>query len=129
MIERALLDRALETLKKAKRLRCVCHRNPDGDAIGSITAMAQLLEANIPDTPVELYCVDPAPPTFGFLPLVHRIKQDLKPEEGDVFIFLDSAEPKLTEYHETLPQIFNGTWPSICFDHHPTNTKYAAVNI
>ncbi|MBP7113858.1 MAG: DHH family phosphoesterase [Candidatus Peribacteraceae bacterium] len=129
MIEQVLLDRALDIIKKAKRLRCVCHRNPDGDAIGAITAMAQLLEANLPDAMVELYCVDPAPPTFGFLPLVHRIKQDLKPDVGDVFIFLDSAEPKLTEYHETLPQIFGGEWPSVCIDHHPTNSRYATVNI
>ncbi len=129
MIERDLLDRTLKIFKQAKRLRCVCHRNPDGDAIGSITAMAQLLETNIPDVPVGLYCSDPAPPTFGFLSFVHRIKQDLRPEEGDVFVFLDSAEPKLTEYHETLPQIFSGVLPSVCFDHHPTNTRYATVNI
>lgn len=129
MIEKIHLDQALALFKKAKRLRCVCHRNPDGDAIGSITAMAQLLEANFPEATTELYCVDPAPPTFGFLPLVHRIKHDLKPEEGDVFIFLDSAEPKLTEYHETLAQIFGGTWPSVCIDHHPTNSRYATVNI
>ncbi len=142
MIEKVLVEQALATFAKAKRLRCMCHRNPDGDAIGSITAMAQLLEAHYPDTPVELYCVDPSPPTFGFLPFVHRIKHDLKPEEGDVFIFLDSAEPKLTEYHETLPQIFQpspdstglrpaggGEWPSVCIDHHPTNTRYATVNI
>ncbi len=129
MIERTLVTQALDTLRKAKRLRCMCHRNPDGDAIGSITAMAQFLVANIPDVPVELFCVDPAPPTFGFLPLVHRIQQDLRPEEGDVFIFLDSAEPKLTAYHEALPQIFGGTWPSVCFDHHPTNSRFALTNI
>ncbi len=129
MIERDLLDQALAVMQKAKRLRCVCHRNPDGDAIGSITAMAQLLEGAFPDTPVELFCVDASPATFGFLPLVHRIKHDLKPEEGDVFIFLDSAEPKLTEYHETVPQIFGGIWPSVCIDHHPTNSRYATVNI
>lgn len=142
MIERELTHQALEIFKKAKRLRCICHRNPDGDAIGSITGMAQLLEANFPNTTVELFCTDPAPPTFGFLPLVHRIKHDLKPEDGDAFIFLDSAEPKLTEYHESLPDIFQplpsaaglrpaggGTWPSVCIDHHPTNTRYGAVNI
>lgn len=142
MIERSLLDSALQTLKKAKTIKCVCHRNPDGDAIGSLTGMAQLLEANVPDAMVELYCVDPAPPTFTFLPFVQRMRQELVPVEGDVFVFLDSAEPKLTEYHETLPQIFQpslatgelwpaggGTWPSVCIDHHPTNSKFATVNI
>lgn len=129
MIERTLLDSALATLQKAKVIKCVCHRNPDGDALGSITGMAQLLEAHLPEMKVELYCVDPAPPTFTFLPFAQRIQQQLTPTEGDVFVFLDSAEPKLTEYHETLPQIFGGTWPSVCIDHHPTNSKFASVNI
>lgn len=129
MVERALLDRALKILTGARRIKCVCHRNPDGDAIGSVTGIAQLLEAHVPTAEVGLYCADPSPPVFHFLPLVHRIRQDLHPEEGDVFVFLDSAEPKLTEFHETLPQIFSGEWPSVSFDHHPTNTRYATVNI
>lgn len=129
MIDRDLLDSARSVFSTAKAIKCVCHRNPDGDAIGALTGMAQLLEANYPDTRIELYCVDPAPPTFLFLPFVARIKQDLVPVEGDAFVFLDSAEPKLTEYHETLPQIFTSAWPSVCIDHHPTNPKYATVNI
>lgn len=129
MIHRDLIDSALSTFKKGKVIKCICHRNPDGDAIGSLTGFAQLLEAYLPDIPVQIYCVDPAPPTFSFLPLVHRIRQDLSPVQGDVFVFLDSAEPKLTEYHETHPQLFGGTFPSVSFDHHPTNSKYAMVNI
>src|SRR5687767_6429932 len=129
MLDRSLVDDALKLLKGAKRIKCVCHRNPDGDAIGAITGIAQLLEANIPTAETGLYCVDPSPPVFHFLPFVHRIREDLQPTEGDVFLFVDSAEPKLTEYHETFPQIFGGTWPSVVFDHHPTNTKFGAVNI
>jgi phosphoesterase RecJ-like protein len=129
MIDAILVRQAVDLLKTGKRIICVCHRNPDGDAIGSITGIAQLVEENIPNIPVDLCCVDPSPPTFTFLPLAQRIRQDLIPKEGDIFIFLDSAEPKLTEYHETLSQIFGGTWPSVCIDHHPTNTKYAKVNI
>ena len=53
----------------------------------------------------------------------------MTPRDGDVFLFLDSAEPKLTELHEVHPQIFGGTWPSIVVDHHPTNTNFGRVNI
>lgn len=129
MFDASLSTQALKTLQGAKRLKCVCHRNPDGDAIGAVTGIAQLLEANIPNVDVELYCVDPSPPLFHFLHSVYRIKQELKAEEGDVFVFVDSAEPKLTEYDVTHPQIFGGTWPSVCIDHHQTNPKYASVNI
>lgn len=129
MIDAVLVRQATDLLTKAKRIKCVCHRNPDGDAIGAVTAIAALIEANIPDAEVGVYCTDPSPPTFHFLPLAHRIRQDLQPAEGDAFVFVDSAEPKLTEYHETFPQIFGGTWPSVNVDHHPTNTRYGSVNI
>jgi phosphoesterase RecJ-like protein len=128
MLDRSLVDQALKILKEGKRLCCMCHRNPDGDAIGAITGIAQLLEAQFPDKPVLLFCVDPAPPTFHFLSHAQRFLSDLAPEEGDVFIFLDSAEPKLTEYHERFPKIFSGQWPSLCLDHHPSNTRFGMVN-
>ncbi len=128
MLEKTSIDQALKILRCAKRLCCICHRNPDGDALGSLTGIAQLLEAIAPNVTVKLFCVDPAPPTFEYLPWVQRIEADLQPTEGDVFVFLDSAEPKLTEYHEKFPQIFGGMWPSVCFDHHPSNPKFGTVN-
>ncbi len=128
MLPRADIDRALQILSGAKRVTCVCHRNPDGDAIGSLTAMGQLLDHAFPDKKIQVCCVDPSPPTFHFLSLAASILPDPEPKEGDVFVFLDSAEPKLTEMHEKYPQIFGGVWPSICIDHHPTNPKYATVN-
>lgn len=129
MLSRSTLDSAMALFRGAKRLVCMCHRNPDGDAIGSLLGMSAFLEENVPGTPVVLCCVDPAPPTFLFLPGAARITHDPAPSEGDVFVFLDSAEPKLTEFHERYPQIFGGAWPSVCFDHHPTNPNYAAVNV
>lgn len=107
----------------------MCHRNPDGDALGAMTGIAQLIEANFSDLIVTLACVDAVPPTFSFLPFAQRVLSEINPTDGDVFVFVDAAEPKLTEYHERFPQIFGGTWPSICIDHHPTNTKFATVNI
>jgi len=125
----ALAKKALSVLSKAERIKCVCHRNPDGDAVGSVTGLALLFEEYLPNIPVSLHCVDPAPVPFHFLPAAHRIRQDLEPSSGDVFVFLDSAEPKLLEYHERLPQIFTSEFASVVFDHHPTNTKFGTVNV
>lgn len=135
MFNQSSIEHALTILRTAKRIRCVCHRNPDGDAIGSIVGMTLLLEQQLPGVRVSLHCVDPAPPPFQFLAATARIEQEMQPMDGDVFIFLDSAEPKLTEYHQRLPQIFASggdaprLFPSICIDHHATNTAYASVNI
>lgn len=128
MFDKVATNRALEIFGSAKRICCICHRNPDGDAIGSVTGMALLLEENFPDTVVELYCVDPSPPTFHFLPAALRIKHDLEPRDGDAYVFLDCAEPKLTEYHETLPQLFDKSLPSVVFDHHLSNPEFGQVN-
>lgn len=122
------VQKAEATLKAAKRVLCICHRNPDGDAIGSLLGMGLLLEQAYPEKQISVHCVDPVPHTFTFLPAAARVLGVPKPQAGDVFIFLDCAEPKLTEMHETLPQLFDGTYPSINIDHHPLNPKKATHN-
>ena len=68
MIARALIDQALVLLRGAQRIVCVCHRNPDGDALGSLTAACQILRRELQKTVVPV-CVDPAPPPFSFFRL------------------------------------------------------------
>lgn len=117
-----------EMFAAAKRILCVCHRNPDGDAIGSALGMALLLEKAYSNTPVQIHCVDPAPETFHFLPSVHRIQQDLQLQEGDVVVFLDCAEPRQTQLNDSHPQLFDGSYQTVCLDHHPDNPKFGTVN-
>lgn len=78
-------------------------------------------------------CVDPIPETFRFLPASERVEgppdiASLSPAE-DAFVFVDSAEPKLTEMHETHPQLFDGSFLGVVLDHHPTNTMFSRINI
>ncbi|MBU0458624.1 bifunctional oligoribonuclease/PAP phosphatase NrnA [Patescibacteria group bacterium] len=121
-------DLALERLAKAKRIVCVTHRNPDGDAIGSLLGMGMLLDNVCNGTQVILFDKDPAPDTFSFLPNVQHVQNTLQPAEGDLYVFLDAAEPKLTGMHESNPELFDGTYASINIDHHPTNSKFASIN-
>lgn len=129
MLEAALIRQALEVFSKAERIKCVCHRNPDGDAIGSLLGMAQLLQNAYPEKMISTYCIDPSPATFEFLPGALGIRQDLVPAAGDAFVFLDSAEAKLTSYDVQYPQLFDGTYPAVVLDHHPTNPRFGTVNI
>ena len=129
MIDAIQAAKAIEIFRGARRLCCICHQNPDGDALGAITGIGQLLEHQYPDKKVELFCRDSAPDMFQYLPFVFRIQNKLEPREGDAYVFVDSAEPKLTEFDEEFPQLFDGkSYPSVCFDHHPANPGYAAVN-
>ncbi|MEQ1849819.1 MAG: DHH family phosphoesterase [Candidatus Peribacteraceae bacterium] len=129
MVDVSLCRQAVALLSGAKRIKVICHRNPDGDAIGSMTGIAGLLLEYLPNAVVEMYCVDPSPPSFHFLSSALQVRQDLEPAPGDAYVIVDSAEPKLTEFHERFPQIFTNEYPSVCFDHHRTNPRYATVNI
>lgn len=115
----------------AQRVFCICHRNPDGDAIGSLLGVAMLLERRFPDKAITTHCVDPVPDMFHFLPGAFRVENvpDALPDpDSAVFIFLDCGEPKLTELHESHPQLFDGTYKSLMFDHHHGNPKFGTVN-
>jgi len=120
---------AKQLFDTARRVICVCHRNPDGDAIGSLLGMGLLLEKTYPNLHVLLCCADPAPAMFAFLPAVQRVQHSPVLQDGDVIVFLDSAETKLIGMEETNPHMFDGTYQSVCIDHHPTNTRFANINI
>lgn len=123
------VQRALEILQKAKRIACICHRNPDGDALGALCGMGLLLEERFPSAHVTFHCKDPVPETFLFLPGAKRLQGSPGPlSSGDAAVFLDCAEPKLTELEESHPHLFDGSVPTVNVDHHPSNPSFGTVN-
>jgi len=138
-IAAAEAHRALDLLTGARAVHCVCHRNPDGDAIGSLLGMGLLVEEVFPEKNVFFHCVDPVPDTFRFLPGSPRVQgapalaENPTPAEHEVgsqdaVIFVDCAEPKLTELHVTHPKLFDGSLQTVNIDHHPTNPGFGTVN-
>lgn len=117
-----------QTLAKAKRVLCVCHRGPDGDAVGSVIGMGMLIEQNL-QKPVQFVCTDAVPDTFHFLAGAHRIAPLTSLREGDCIVTVDCAEPKLTDMQVSFPQMFDGTYPLVDIDHHPSNTRFGTLNV
>jgi bifunctional oligoribonuclease and PAP phosphatase NrnA len=120
--------KAQEYFASASRFVLLCHKNPDGDAVGSLLGLGLLLEKAYPEKTVSFHCTDPAPPTFTFLPSVHRIQREPVLQQGDLIVFLDCAVPKQTAMNESLPALFDGTYPSLCLDHHPDNPAFGTLN-
>ncbi len=118
-----------DAASKAKRVVCVCHRGPDGDAIGSLVSIGLLLEQAIPGKKVVMWCVDEVPETFEYVPSVQRVTTPAPLEEGDVVITVDCAEAKMTEMQQTHPTMFDGKTPLIMIDHHPGNPLFGTQNI
>ncbi len=130
MFNQADVTAARELITTARRCLCVCHRAPDGDAIGSVLGIGLLLEEAYPDKEISMHCVDEVPATFRFLPGAFRVSPiaSLPDPEGTLVIFVDCAEPKLTELHEEFPQLFDGTYKTLVFDHHYSNPRFGTVN-
>jgi len=118
------LPKIKSLVKNAKSALIACHLDPDGDAIGSMLALAQALEQF--GLAVTCYCADQFPRVYRFLPGSDRIKRELLlGQHFDLFFIVDSSDisrigDKLEPRH-LAPVIIN-------IDHHPDNNRFGDVN-
>jgi phosphoesterase RecJ-like protein len=122
----SIRQRALEELRGAQKLIVVSHENPDGDALGSLLAMRDILRSLGKDAeafidPREL----PLPQEYRFLPLddaLHDPPADLA-ERTVVFVDCGSLERNPAEaFRRAGVHILN-------IDHHHDNTCFGTVNL
>lgn len=122
MIKKQILD----IIKKHKRFLIAGHINPEGDAIGSQLAMANLLK--MMDKEVRIVNQDCVPKNIMFMPGVESVEQveSLGDEvvEFEVAIILDS--PTL-ERIGGVKDIIKGKYV-ICIDHHVSNCEFGDIN-
>jgi phosphoesterase RecJ-like protein len=104
------------------------HRNPDGDAIGSILALGTWLENQ--GKTVSYHIATPIPKTFDFLEKTKIIQSSFDYEKKDCIVFLDSANPVVMFEHLRIghEEYFEQA-NTLCIDHHVSNTGYARENI
>jgi bifunctional oligoribonuclease and PAP phosphatase NrnA len=124
-------SRALDAMENAKRIACMCHSNPDGDALGAMLGLTIILERKFPQKKILRLCRDQAPETFHFLHGAMKIREAYSPTEGDVLFFLDAAEPKLLGPEEEFGRLCDADEMSrmgittIKVDHHATGVPFA----
>ncbi|MCG2712236.1 MAG: bifunctional oligoribonuclease/PAP phosphatase NrnA [Candidatus Omnitrophica bacterium] len=122
MIRKQILD----VIKKHKRFLIAGHVNPEGDAIGSQLAMANLLK--MLDKKVRIINTDGVPKNIMFIPGAKSVElfRDLKNEkvEYEVAIILDS--PTLDRIGD-VKQLLNGKY-IINIDHHVSNREFGNLN-
>jgi len=114
----------LDALASARRPLLIAHASPDGDAIGSLTALGYMLYQMGKD-PI-LACQDKAPGTFNFLPFYDRITQKVDEANADLIIALDSSDP--TRMGSIYDEAQFADLPLIVIDHHITNVYFGDVN-
>ena len=103
----------------------VCHRRPDGDALGSLLAMGAFLEAT--GKKASLYCFDAIPSYFQYLPGVEKIsnKEDGFWKSTRAAVVVDCGDLSMPG---APLESFVGKQLAV-IDHHVSNPRYGKVNI
>ena len=119
------MKKIINHLKNSNHIIIASHKNPDGDAIGSLIAMGLALEAL--NKNITLYNESPIPSAYRFLPSVERIVRQIKETNTyDTAIILDCADfqriGKISSVISKIPVIIN-------IDHHITNTRFGDLNL
>ncbi|HWF49895.1 MAG TPA: bifunctional oligoribonuclease/PAP phosphatase NrnA [Solirubrobacteraceae bacterium] len=123
--DRSSRELVLDEIRRGDRFVVVTHENPDGDALGSLIAMQEILTALGKDSVMFIDASEfPLPHEYRFLPLpglVTTAPEDL-PERTSLYLDcgnLDRGPGEALEHPGT--KIVN-------VDHHHDNTRFGTVN-
>ncbi len=93
------------------------HGHPDGDTIGSASALCQALRAC-----GKKACVAPNPDlSERYLPYVDECLTQESPDASHTVVSVDTATAQL------LPECYRALPVALSIDHHPTNSHYASL--
>ena len=116
------LDSILDEIKKAEEIVILTHENPDGDAVGSATAMKNAIEylGKKVDVIIPEYSR-----CFAFLPGMCDVKSESDITKYDLAIAVDCADSKILKGYA---KYFENANRKISIDHHGSNKMYADIN-
>lgn len=124
MIDEGALEAVAEVIGGASGLTMACHVGPDGDALGSMLALAVAARAAGKDvwptfgSPFEL------PDTFRYLPVDMLVPPDAVPDRPEVLVAFDTGSPdRLGELAKTA----ESAEKVVVIDHHITNQGFGDV--
>jgi phosphoesterase RecJ-like protein len=119
------LAAVVEAIEAGDRFLCISHVGPDGDAVGSLLGMCDMLRRL--DKTAQPALADGVPEGLRFLPGAEMIVTAVNPDERfDCIIVLDASSPDRmgavyrADVHDAVPLVV--------IDHHVTNTYFGNVN-
>ncbi len=111
--------------KNKQRFLLATHVNPDGDAIGSLGALALVLEGM--GKQVLAFCQDEVPGFLQFLPYSDRIVREIpRPDEFEVAVALDCGE---LDRIGNSAKVLQGVQKIIHIDHHSSGDGFGTLNL
>ena len=112
--------------KSIKTCAIVGHVSPDGDAVGSVTALYGYVRKNFPWIDAELYLERPKE-SLMFLPsLAEAFFETPEDSVRDLFVSCDVSS---TDRFGVAGNLFPLAKKTFCVDHHISNPHFADINI
>lgn len=124
MINSKNLKKLDEFVEKSNKIAVVAHADPDGDSIGSIMALREILKTKGKD--IDFFINGEIPFNYKFIKDLDKASLFYKEKKYDLFFALDSSdEERLADKVD----IMKNSKKTICIDHHKTNKGYCNLNI
>ena len=124
--DRSAREQVLDTLRSAAKVILVTHENPDGDALGSLVAMQDILVTVGKDS---VAFIDerelPLPHEYRFLPLDGVITTPPSDLEERTIVFLDCGNLE----RNPAEALGRDGMHIVNIDHHHDNTHFGTINL
>lgn len=120
-----MMKRIIQAIKTYKNFLITTHINLEGDALGSVLAMRDILLYF--KKRADIVIEDDVPIEYKFLPHIDWIKKikDIRFSDYDVLFALDISDKKRCK---RIIQLFPKDRIIISIDHHISNTRFAHIN-
>jgi phosphoesterase RecJ-like protein len=116
---------AIDLLRGAQRVILVTHKDPDGDAIGTLLGLGWALRAM--GKQVTLACDDGVPWLLDFLPGSAEVVRKLNDVQADLVVVVDCSDTR--RMGQVGAQAAALGAPLMNIDHHATNTHFGQINV
>jgi len=123
-----VFEQIIKVLKRAERVLVVADNRPDGDCVGSSTALYQWLKREGKD--VTLFYNGDLPNQYRFVDSFYDFvkKPETFDQTYDVIVTVDGGDLEHIGIHELLPRAPKG-YTLINIDHHSTNAYFGDINL
>ncbi|HUO70304.1 MAG TPA: bifunctional oligoribonuclease/PAP phosphatase NrnA [Solirubrobacteraceae bacterium] len=127
--DRSSRAQVLSEIRHSRKLVVVTHENPDGDALGSLIAMQQILSALGKDSVMFIDADEfPLPHEYRFFPLAGLVTTPPADLEQRTIVFLDCGNLERNPA-EALQRAGGPELHILNIDHHHDNTRFGTVNL
>ena len=118
------MEKIVQSINNSNSFLVCMHVDPDGDTVGSASALCSMLEKL--EKKFELYCSGKIPEVYSFLKYCKSIKNQIdKNSKFDALVALDCADSKRIPGFEELVRLCGLV---INIDHHADNTRFGDIN-